>query len=272
MRSAWIFPLFVLGACATAGGTTRTATTAGQAADSARAAAPTRRPADTARASLLASGQPPHALHWTRTSAEHHAILLQAYRGAEAQLRELVASLPGGSWAVIMDADETVLDNSLYFQQQAEQGRLGFGFRSWIAFVKEAKAPALPGAVHFTHLVHELGGRLVIVTNRAENLCADTRRNLERAQIPADAVLCRPQGGDDKNPRFAAVQNGKVEGLPPLRVVMWVGDNIQDFPGQTQAEAKDAHDSAFGEFGHSWWILPNPIYGSWERNPMPATP
>lgn len=271
MRSAWILPL-LLGACATAGSTARPSTPTRQAADTARAAIPTRQPAEAARPSLLASGQPPHALHWTRSSAEHRAILVQAYRGAEARLRELAAPLPSGSWAVIMDADETVLDNSLYFQQQAEQGRLGFGFRSWIEFVKEAKAPALPGAAHFTQLIHELGGRLVIVTNRAENLCADTRRNLERAQIPADAVLCRPQGGDDKNPRFAAVQNGQVEGLPPLHVVMWVGDNVQDFPGATQAEMKDAPDSAFSEFGHSWWILPNPIYGSWERNPLPAEP
>ena len=169
-----------------------------------------------------------------------------------------------------MDADETVLDNSLYFQRQAERGYLNFT-RNWPDFVREAIAPALPGALEFTRLVRELGGRVVIVTNRAEALCPDTRRNLENAGIQVDAVLCRPPGSEDKNPRFAAIEQG-VEGLPPMRVVMWVGDNIQDFPGMMQPQAVAAPDSAYREFGRSWWILPNPIYGSWERNPLPAQP
>jgi 5'-nucleotidase (lipoprotein e(P4) family) len=231
-----------------------------------------RPPVDTARPSLLGPGkQVPLALHWTRASAEHRAILLQSYRGAEARLREITAPLPRGSWAVIMDADETVLDNSLYFQRQAERGYLGFTY-NWPNFVHEAIAPALPGAVSFTSLVRELGGRLVIVTNRAESLCPDTRRNLENAGIKEDAVLCRPAGSDDKNPRFVAVQQGRVEGLPALHVVMWVGDNVQDFPGMTQAQMRTASDTAFTEFGRSWWILPNPIYGSWQTNPLPTQP
>jgi 5'-nucleotidase (lipoprotein e(P4) family) len=227
---------------------------------------------DTTRPSLLGPGkQVPLALHWTRASAEHRANLLQSYRGAEARLRVLAAPLSRGSWAVIMDADETVLDNSLYFQRQAERGYRGFTY-NWPNFVHEAIAPALPGAVSFTSLVHELGGRLVIVTNRAENLCPDTRRNLENAGIKADAVLCHPPGVEDKNPRFVAVQQGHVEGLPALHVVMWVGDNVQDFPGLTQAQMRTAPDTAFTEFGRSWWILPNPIYGSWQNNPLPSRP
>lgn len=235
-------------------------------------AAPTRSAVEAARPSLLGPGkQVPLALHWTRASAEHRAILLQSYRGAEARLRELAALLSRGSWAVIMDADETVLDNSLYFQRQAARGYLGFTY-NWPDFVHEAIAPALPGAVSFTSLVHELGGRLVIVTNRAENLCADTRRNLETAGIKADAVLCHPPGVEDKNPRFVAVQQGHVEGLSALHVVMWVGDNVQDFPGLAQAQMRTAPDTAFSEFGRSWWILPNPIYGSWQNNPLPSRP
>ena len=77
---------------------------------------------------------------------------------------------------------------------------------------------------------------------------------------------------DDKTPRFRAVERGEVEGLPALRVVMYVGDNIQDFPGVTQGSMRDAPESAYGEIGNSWWILPNPLYGSWQRNPMPADP
>lgn len=260
----WLLLPVLLGACVST--STQTTTTA---------PAPTRPPpvAPGTGQSLLGQGMaPPQALHWTRTSAEHRAILLQSYRGASQKLRELAANAPRGTWAVVMDADETVLDNSLYFQRQAEQGLLDFGFRSWIDFVNQAIAPPLPGAVEFTRLVGELGGRVVIVTNRAENLCPPTRVNLERAGIPVAAVVCKPPNVDDKTPRYRAVENGEVEGLPALRVLMYVGDNIQDFPVVTQASMRDAADSAYSEFGNSWWILPNPLYGSWQRNPMPADP
>ncbi|MEO7218045.1 MAG: HAD family acid phosphatase [Gemmatimonadaceae bacterium] len=258
MKRFWLLPL-LLGACTYAGSPTPSSV-------------PARTPVAPTRPSLLAPGEPvPLALHWTRSSAEHRAILLQSYHGAEARLRELAAPLSRGSWAVIMDADETVLDNSLYFQRQAARGYLGFTY-NWPSFIHEAIAPALPGAVSFTSLIHELGGRLVIVTNRAASLCPDTRRNLENAGIKSDAVLCQPPGNDDKNPRFLAVQHGGVEGLPPLHVAMWVGDNIQDFPGLTQAQMRNAPDTAFSEFGRSWWILPNPIYGSWQNNPLPDRP
>lgn len=250
----------LLGACTSAGNITT-------------AAAPAPPPAETANPSLLASGEPPLALHWMRTSAERRAILVQAYQGAKLRLRELVKPLSRGSWAVILDADETVLDNSAYFQRQAEGGHLGFTTAaSWAGFVNEAIAPALPGALDFTQLVHALGGRVVIVTNRAEILCPDTRRNLENAGVKVDAVLCRPEGVQEKNTRFEAVQRGDVPGLPALHVAMWVGDNIQDFPGLTQAEARNAPDTAFNEFGRSWWIMPNPIYGSWQKNPFPSEP
>lgn len=262
MKRIWLLTL-VLGACTSAGSPTPSP---------APIAMATRPMVDTARPSLLGPGkQVPLALHWTRASAEHRANLLQSYRGAEARLREVAAPLSRGSWAVIMDADETVLDNSLYFQRQAARGYRGFTY-NWPQFVHEAIAPALPGAVSFTSLVHELGGRLVIVTNRAENLCPDTRRNLQNAGIKADAVLCHPPGVEDKNPRFVAVQQGHVDGLPALHVAMWVGDNVQDFPGLTQAQMRTAPDAAFSEFGRSWWILPNPIYGSWQNNPLPSEP
>ncbi|MFI5257962.1 MAG: HAD family acid phosphatase [Gemmatimonadales bacterium] len=57
--------------------------------------------------------------------------------------------------------------------------------------------------------------------------------------------------------------------MPPLRVLMWVGDNIQDFPALTQAAMRSAPASAFDEFGERFVVLPNPMYGSWEGNPLP---
>jgi predicted secreted acid phosphatase len=49
---------------------------------------------------------------------------------------------------------------------------------------------------------------------------------------------------------------------------MWVGDNIQDFPRLRQ-DVRTQGDSVFAEFGDRFFVLPNPMYGSWERNALP---
>jgi 5'-nucleotidase (lipoprotein e(P4) family) len=209
----------------------------------------------------------PNEVHWFRNSAEKRAAFLQAYRLAGDQIRQLAAGQAQGSWAVILDADETVLDNSQYQKDLAVQHQ-PMRPETWAGWVNQQAAAALPGAVAFTSLVHSLGGRVAIVTNRDEPLCDATRANLRKVQIAADVVLCRTDmSSGDKNPRFQAVQNGTAApGLPAARVLMWVGDNIQDFPAQTQ-EIRNGSDEAFDRFGRTFIILPNPMYGSWQRNP-----
>ena len=225
-------------------------------------------PAAPARAAQPAPA--PSSIRWFRTSAEKRALFLQTDRGAAAVLERRAAGLAPGSWAVILDADETLIDNSPYELQQA---RLGVPYDSvtWDAWVKRAAAEALPGAVAFTTRVHALGGRVVVVTNRDQPYCEPTRANILRVGIPADEVLCRTdKASGSKDPRFAAVQSGTAPStLPPLRVLMWVGDNIQDFPALTQAALRAGPDSAFAEFGERFIVLPNPMYGSWEGNPLP---
>lgn len=208
-------------------------------------------------------------IRWTRASAEHRALLLQIYGGATHAVEQLSSGEPTGRWGVIMDADETVLDNSLYEQERARAG-LGYSDASWSEWVRREAAPALPGAADFVEHVHALGGRVAIVTNRADSLCGPTRVNLGKAGIGADVVLCQPAGGPgDKNPRFERILKGTASPeIPPLDVVMWVGDNIQDFPHLGQ-DIRLAPDSAFARFGGRFIVLPNPMYGSWERNPLP---
>ncbi|MBV9774213.1 MAG: hypothetical protein JO040_09710 [Gemmatimonadetes bacterium] len=217
-------------------------------------------------APAAAAAQPalPHDIHWVRNSAEYRALALQVYRDAGDRLRELSRGMAQGSWGVILDADETVLDNSEYQKRRALAGA-GYSDESWNAWVRERAAGAVPGAPEFTRAVRELGGRVVIVTNRDEAVCAETRENLRKLDVAADLVLCRPQGQSDKNPRFQAVGAGTA-GLPPLRVLEYVGDNIQDFPGLSQAARPTP--AALEPFGRSYFMLPDPMYGSWERNPM----
>jgi 5'-nucleotidase (lipoprotein e(P4) family) len=204
----------------------------------------------------------PGAIRWTRGAAEHRALFLELYRRAAERIDQLAGAQRSAAWGVILDADETVLDNSPYELERATLDS-GFTAASWSAWVRRAAAPALPGAAAFIAHVRALGGHAVIVTNRAEVQCDDTRANLRALGIAVDAVLCQQGKASDKNPRFEAVRRGTA-GLPPLTVLMWVGDNIQDFPRLSQS-IRGEPDSAFAMFGDRYIVLPNPMYGSWEK-------
>ena len=211
---------------------------------------------------VVAADSLPTEVRWVRTSAEWRAIALQTYRLATGRMEELARGRPAGSWAVVLDADETVLDNSEYQRRLAATGTR-YVDSTWALWVRERAATAVPGAPAFTARVRALGGRIAIVTNRADTLCADTRENLRRVGAEVDVVLCKPPGMSDKNPRFRAVERGTaLPGAGALAVLLWIGDNIQDFPGLTQRARGD--DAALAPFGDRWFLLPNPMYGSWE--------
>jgi 5'-nucleotidase (lipoprotein e(P4) family) len=224
-------------------------------------------PLSTPSGPLAAPRQLPNEIRWFRTAAEYRALTRQAYALATERLPVLSRGLAPQSWAVILDADETVLDNSEYQRRRAVLDS-SYTETSWAAWVNERAAPPIPGAPEFTRAVHAAGGRVAIVTNRADSLCVATRSNLQSAGIEADIILCQTPGPSDKNPRFQRVQNGTaVAGVPPLNVVAYVGDNILDFPGMTQASRNDPR--ALAAFGRNFFILPNPMYGSWQSNREP---
>ncbi len=209
----------------------------------------------------------PAGLAWMWQSAEYRALARETYAAATTRLEDLAPAMSGSAWGVILDADETVLDNTTYELRRAALDS-AYTEPSWSAWVREAAAPAVPGAVAFTRRVHELGGRVVIVTNRADSLCGPTRGNLRQVGVDADLVLCQPPGQSDKNPRFEAVQHGTASSaLPPLTIVEWLGDNIQDFPMLGQSSRDDP--DAMALFGRRYFVLPNAVYGSW---PTKLTP
>ena len=206
---------------------------------------------------------PPNDIHWVRTSAEYRAIFESTYRHAEVAVREM-AEHAEGPWAVVIDADETLLDNSLYQLRRARMG-LGYTPESWNDWVREEAAPALPGAADFTRAVKSMGGHVAVVTNRMDEVCAQTRRNLSEVGIAWDVVLCRT-GASEKDTRFAMVREGHTPAeLPPMQILVWVGDNIEDFPGGSQ-DLRTAPEGLLGNFGHRYFVLPNPMYGSWTSN------
>jgi len=131
--------------------------------------------------------------------------------------------------------------------------------------VNEKAAQPIPGAPAFIARVKQLGGKVVLVSNRLDQKeCPQTQQNLAAKSIAFDAMLCKTTTSD-KNPRFEQVKLGQGTGLPPTTVVMYVGDNILDFPGISQ-DIRKMPDSAFAAFGETNILLPNPMYGSWEKN------
>lgn len=201
------------------------------------------------------------------TSAEYRALVHQAYNVATERVRQAAATREPGTWAVIVDADETVLSNLPYYIEQVREGDNGSGLGR-TAWQQRSEAPALPAAKAFLEEVRSLGGRIVVVTNRAAFQNDETRENLTAAGLPYDAVLSHPISLDGfKEPRFDAVGEGlEDEGLPPLEVVLYLGDRIGDFPEPEPDAARP-----FELFGDKYLILPNPIYGDWmETMPEPG--
>ena len=116
----------------------------------------------------------------------------------------------------------------------------------------------MPGAKEFIDTILDgLKGRVVLVTNRKQDQCSTTEDNLRTLQIRYERILCDRLGDSDKNGRFNAVIKGEPGIAAPLNVLIWIGDNIQDFPVLTQASPSD-----FSDFGTRYFALPNPMYGS----------
>ena len=227
-------------------------------------AVPGATPAPPAVAASTATPAEPDSIRWVRDAAEYRAAVLQTYRLVTAQVEREAAGRAVGSWAVVLDADETVISNLTYQVERARAG-LGYSTESWAAWVRRREATPLPGAAAFLTRVRGLGGKIAIVTNRLGSECDDTTAVFTRDALVYDAMLCRPNGSpSDKNTRFDAVRGGTAPGIAtPVEVIACVGDNIQDFPGLTQ-KVKDAGEAGFVAFGQRFFVLPNPMYGSWQ--------
>ncbi len=138
VKRGWLVALPLVAACAGTG----------------RASPERPSPASATRSSAAAPNT--SAVHWTRDAAEHDALLVQTYRWAGQRLRQLAAGREEGTWAVILDADETILDNSEYQKERLPAGG-SFSAETWTAWVRRRQAGAIPGAPGFVALVHQLG-------------------------------------------------------------------------------------------------------------------
>ena len=148
-------------------------------------------PAPAAAPPAPAAFRAPEAIRWSRDSAEHRALFLQVYRIATAHVEREAATRAAGSWAVVLDADETVIDNSTYQLERAQAGR-PFDSASWRAWTARREATPLPGAAAFLSRVRALGGKIAIVTNRTATECPDTEAVFQALGSPTTRCCASP--------------------------------------------------------------------------------
>jgi len=244
---------------------------------------PTVAPSAPATTVSVAADDNLNAVAWSQTAIEHDLIYLQTYRDAQSRL---ITALKDKSWnalpkddrihaanglppAVVLDIDETVLDNSPY---QARLIRSGgeYNEADWAAWCKEQTARALPGVVDFTQFAARHGIAVIYVSNRAKDLDQVTLANLRKVGLPVSGpeaflglgtfVEDCDQIGTEKGCRRQLISRH-------YRVLMQFGDQIGDFV-TVLANNAAGRDKAMADYlpwiGTRWFVLPNATYGAWE--------
>jgi 5'-nucleotidase (lipoprotein e(P4) family) len=240
-------------------------------------------PTPTPAAATVPADDNLNAVLWTQRAVEHDLVFREIYHAAELKLIRALSdptwdALPRGERqgpvarlapAVILDVDETVLDNSPYQAMLVRTGK-EYGDFSWAEWCRKEAAPPLPGALEFTRFAAEHGVTVYYLTNRTVDLGPATLANLRKAGFPVasdDVFLglgtvlpgCEMIGTDKGCRRRLIAQDH--------RVLMQFGDQVGDFvdvvSNTPEGRAKEMEPYA-DWIGERWWMLPNPTYGSWE--------
>ena len=222
-----------------------------------------------------------NSVKWQTKSKEYQLITRGIYQQAESQLSNM--TLPNSPWVVVMDVDETILDNSAY-QVMLDQSGTHFSPQTWNNWVSSQQATLVPGAATFIQTVFSLGGKIALVTNREKSLDGNTWQNLSnlipitlentcligRSQADKDAINGHSIV-NDKDLRRQQLTAGKADCFSTKSVqsswqsahtiVMQIGDNIEDVNGITQEHANV--DDLIKRLHKNIFILPNSMYGSW---------
>jgi 5'-nucleotidase (lipoprotein e(P4) family) len=237
-----------------------------------------------------------YATLWMQHSAEYRAAALQAFESARAQLKsatkcgtaevgqlQQTKGVCGAKspWAkrpaaIIFDLDETLLDNSAYQAFQIKNRELYEDAR-WETWVKSEEALAIAGASEFVKDASKVA-RIYYVTNR------QCRHPVDKVKDPLKLRADCPQlldtmsrmeklGFPKANDRSAFYLKGMYAELQSKeairqkiagkhRIAMLVGDNLTDFVESQEIYAEN--ESRFAPlWGKRWFIVPNPVYGSW---------
>jgi acid phosphatase len=221
-----------------------------------------------------------NATLWMQNSVEYKANVRAMYQLAKTRLNQALENSqwtalpemqqPGYSnlpTAIILDCDETVLDNSSYEAYLIKTGQ-SYGSKTWSQYVNDRVAKAMPGAVAFTKYADSRGVHVFYVTNRKKINEQATYDNMKALGFPMgngriDTLLTKgeqKEWGSEKGNRDAYIAKD-------YRVLLMLGDNFGDFTDQasgTLQQRLTAYRQNLAHWGKDWFMMPNPAYGSFE--------
>ncbi|MCT4617798.1 MAG: 5'-nucleotidase, lipoprotein e(P4) family [Marinisporobacter sp.] len=202
------------------------------------------------------------ATAWMQASAEYRAICYQTFNWSKMVLdNDLAKNTSKMPRAIIVDADETIIDNTAY-QAHLIDRDYGYSSKTWAAWMQDAEAIAIPGAVEFLNYAADKGVEVFYVTNRKMVGYEGTVKNLKDLGFPhvdKEHLMLRVDTSN-KDVRREAVKKDH-------RVVLYMGDNLNDFSSDFAKKSIEERftltDNNKDKFGTQYIVLPNPTYGEW---------
>lgn len=203
---------------------------------------------------------------WFQKSGEARACYYQTYYFAQMMLDMKIGEIdPENSrpLAIILDIDETVLDNSP-FEAKCVKAEMAYSKENWKEWSELGSARALPGTVDFLNYAKSKGVTAFYISNRKPDEMTATLKNMTDLGFPfaEEKYLLLKTEESGKKQRREIVQKD-------YDVLLYIGDNLADF---NELFEKRGDDLGVGqvekhkdEFGTKFIILPNPMYGDWEK-------
>lgn len=204
-----------------------------------------------------------NAILWQQHSGEYRALCFQAYNFARLSLNDRLKSGKRGKLnCVIVDIDETVLDNSPFQASEVKKG-ISFDPSDWTRWTGLGIADTVPGALSFLKYAARKKVETFYISNRTVDEQEGTLKNLKMMGFPFadEAHLILKSSTSDKEPRRQKI-------LEKYNVLLLCGDNLSDFSNVFYREGKNTKEQveqAKGLFGAQFIVLPNPMYGDWEN-------
>jgi 5'-nucleotidase (lipoprotein e(P4) family) len=203
------------------------------------------------------------AVLWQQHAGEYRALAFQAYNFARFSLVQRIAEANNGKKnCVVVDVDETVLDNSPFQGYEIRNNKI-YDQKDWLNWTSKGIADTVPGASGFLKFAASKGVETFYISNRGVSEVESTRRNLQQLGFPyADnAHMLFKTTTSDKEARRQQV-------LEQYNILLLCGDNLSDFSNVFYREGKNTLEQVNAmqqTFGTRFVVLPNPMYGDWEK-------
>ena len=202
------------------------------------------------------------AVLYQQTAAEYRALCYQAFNVAKYQLDQNLRIMGlQKQQAIVLDIDETVLDNSPY---EAKCILENVNYPDyWDEWMNASNAESVPGVLEFLKYAESKGIEVYYITNRNEKYRDQTLNNLKSLDFPFainDHLLMKTDESSKKSRRDLVSETCKI--------ILLIGDNLNDFSEVFEKkpipERFELTDKDQQEFGKRFIILPNAMYGEWE--------